>query len=50
MPDNEHQDDPAYFERTDTLTQFEDFVQNAVLLNMYPEKHDEADDAEPAAA
>lgn len=45
MPDFEHQDEPTYYERTDTLTQFQDFVSGVIDANMYPPEQD-TDDAE----
>jgi hypothetical protein len=51
MPDHEHQDDPTYFERIDTLTQFDDFVADVINANMFPPAHQEEyeDDAESSA-
>jgi hypothetical protein len=35
MPEHE-QEEHTYYERTDTLEQFDDFVSEAIYSNMYP--------------
>jgi hypothetical protein len=44
MPEYDSNDEPTYWERTDTLTQFEDFVSDAILDNMNPPSLDNDDE------